>query len=139
MHSRILVLDDEYDCDYICEQMESYGNGVDYVQESPSTFESDFEWFMNNAKDWGFEKISENEFKIVNEDALWFEMENEIKKCLEDGVKENHWRIEDRVTMKHGFWIYVNGELHTLPYFMESLKYQKSNSFKIKTFLDYHF
>lgn len=34
-HSRILVLDNSnYDCDQIFEEMQSYGNGVDYVDDS---------------------------------------------------------------------------------------------------------
>ena len=37
MHSRILVLNDSnYDVDNVFEEMQSYGNGVDYVTESES-------------------------------------------------------------------------------------------------------
>lgn len=144
-HSRIIVIENpnqsetEIDFDSLLEEMQSYGNGADYIQPSPSTFESDYKWVMSYLTELGFEETKNKKgFKILNSNAFWDEMENEIKKCLEDGIKENHWKIEDRVTMKHGFWIYVDGLLHTLPYFMESLKYQDSNSFRIEKFLDYH-
>lgn len=143
-HSRIMVLEDNIECelndldlDEIYEEMQSYGNGVDYVQLSPSTFESDYEWVMNYLSALGFEKTKDEKgFKIQNSDDFWFDMEKDIKEYLEMGIKENRWKLEDRASMKRGFWIYYEGILYTLPYFMEQAK--DGEEFKIKGFLDYH-
>ena len=139
MHSRIVVLDDEpeLDLDSVFEEMLSYGNGVDYVQDSPESFDEDYEWFFNFVEDMGFEKVGKG-FKIVDESKFWDCMEHDVRLFLEDGMKENRFRIYDRTGMKHTFWIYYRGELWTLPYFMEYGKEDKTK-FKIQKFLDYHY
>ena len=144
-HSRIIVLENsnqletEIDFDSLLEEMQSYGNGVDYIQLSPSTFESDYEWVMNYLSGLGFEKTKDEKgFKIQNSDDFWFDMEKDIKEYLEMGIKENRWKLEDRASMKRGFWIYYDGMLYTLPYFME-LEVKERNEFRIEKFLDYHF
>ena len=49
-HSRILVLDNSnYNCDQIFEEMQSYGNGANYVDDSTDTLDQDCEWFLNYA------------------------------------------------------------------------------------------
>lgn len=143
MHSRILVLNDsEYDCDSVFEEMSTYGNGVDYVQESPDSFEGDFNWFMSSAVEWGFvANTTGNEFKIEDESYFYDSMEEYIRDLLDDGGLRglNRFKIEDRCGMKHDFWIYYDGVLYTLPYFVEEYGKEKDRMWKVTKFLDYHY
>lgn len=137
-HSRIVVLDNsEYDLDEVFESMRSYGNGVDYVTESDSDFDGDFEWFMDYSSDLGFTCL-DGKFKIADSNRFWNEMEKDIRNFLDKGINVYRWNIEDRVKMKNTFWIWVDGELFTLPYFVEFYG-DKNRDFKITKFLDYHF
>lgn len=142
MHSRILVLDKEMpDVDRVFEEMSSYGNGVDYVQESQSAYEEDYDWFMEFATKLGFiANTDKNGFKIYDKSFFYESMEQDIRDLLDNnGVMGlNRFKIEDRCGMKHDFWIYYQGELWTLPYFMESFGDNK-RMFLITGFLDYHF
>ena len=108
-HSRILVLDNSnYDCDQIFEEMQSYGNGVDYVDDSTDTLDQDCEWFLNYASCMGFSSTSEDnhKFKISSVKNFWDNMTKDIQQILEDdgGVTElNRFELEDRLGMKRGF------------------------------------
>lgn len=139
MHSRVVVLDNtpELDLDSVFEEMQSYGNSVDYIQESQDPFDEDYKWFMNYVEDFGFEKVGKG-FKIADESKFWNAMQRDVEKLLEDGMRLGRFRIEDRVGMKRTFWLYYEGQLWTLPYFMEYGKGEK-NEFKIYKFLDYHY
>lgn len=140
MHSRILVLNDSnYDVDKVFEEMQSYGNGVDYVNESKSDFNEDMKWFLNFASYYGIQaKTVYNEFDVVSRDAFWNRLTKEVQQIMEDDggiTPRNRFEIEYKLSMKHGFWFYLDGELFTFPYFME---YCKGKTFKVTTFLDYH-
>ena len=137
-HSRIVVLNNSrYDTDDIFERMQSYGNGVDYVTESDSDFGEDFEWFMSYVFDLGFTCLK-GRFKIADSNRFWSEMEKDIKNLLAGGIENNRFEIEDRLGMKRSFWIWVDGDLFTLPYFVKDYG-DKNQDFKISGFLDYHF
>lgn len=136
-HSRIVILDNsEYDLDDVFELMQSYGNGVDYVTESDSDFKDDYNWFMDYAFDLGFTD-KDGKFKIADPNRFWNEMEKDIRNFLDKGINVYRWDIEDRVGMKRSFWIWVDGDLFTLPYFVEFYG-DKNRDFKITKFLDYH-
>ena len=146
-HSRIAVLtysaeEQEVNTDEILEEMETYGNQVDYVAGSPSSFESDYDWFMNIAKKWGFVPTEDKKgFIIEDKNLFWSKMTKDIQQILEDdgGVTDrNRFKLEDRLVMKRGFWIWYDGSLYTLPYFIEYLGNTPAE-FKIQEFLDYHF
>lgn len=146
MHSRIVILDNEpeLDLDSVFEEMLSYGNGVDYVCNSGDPFDEDYRWFMNYVEDFGFEKVEYKSkgFKIADESKFWNAMQRDVEKLLEDGMKESRFRIYDRTGMKNTFWIYYEGQLWTLPYFVEFNTRNgtgKKNEFKIYEFLDYHY
>lgn len=137
-HSRIVVLDNSgYDLDDVFESMQSYGNGVDYVTESDCDFKDDFDWFMKYVFDLGF-TCKDGKFRIADPKRFWDKMEEDIKKFLDKGTNVYRWNIEDRVGMKRSFWIWVDGDLFTLPYFVEFYG-DKNRDFKITKFLDYHF
>lgn len=142
-HSRILVLDNsEYDCDKIFEEMQSYGNGVDYVDDGIDTLDEDAEWFLNYTSCMGFSRSSEkNKFKISSATAFWDNMTEYVQQLLEDdgGVTErNRFKLEDRLGMKREFWIYIDGELYTLPYFVKVYGKIPNKEFEITKTLDYH-
>ena len=143
MHSRILVLDKdaELNLDSMFEEMLSYGNGVDYVQDSPESFDEDYEWFFNFVEDMGFEKVGKG-FKIADESKFWDCMEHDVETLLETGMRMSWFSIEDRTGMKNTFRFYYDGKLWTLPYFVEFNVRDgtgKKNEFKIQKFLDYHY
>ena len=143
-HSRILVLDNSnYNCDQIFEEMQSYGNGVDYVDDSTDTLDQDCEWFLNYASCMGFSSTSEDnhKFKISSVKNFWGNMTKDVQQILEDdgGVSElNRFELEDRLGMKRGFWILIDGELYTLPYFVRIYGKMKDKEFEITKTLDYH-
>ena len=145
-HSRILVLDNsKYDVDSMFEEMQSYGNGVDYIDEDIETKQEDFDWFMNYVSSMGFgrccDKNSTMKFKIFSISAFWDKMTRDIKQIMEDddGVTEmNRFEIEDRLGMKRGFWIYIDGELWTLPYFIRTYGKMTGKEFEVTKILDYH-
>ena len=101
-HSRILVLDNSnYDCDQIFEEMQSYGNGVDYVDDSIDTLDQDCEWFLNYGSCMGVSSMNEDnhKFKISSVKNFWDNMTKDIQQILEDdgGVSElNRFELEDR-------------------------------------------
>lgn len=144
MHSRILVLNDsDYDCERIYEDMSTYGNSVDYVCESEASYESDYKWVMAYLRDMGFFYTkNEDGFVIESIENFWDKMTKDVNKILTENMgriaKENRWFIEDRVAMKHEFWIWYDNGLWTLPYFMEYVAKQ-GEEYKITKFLDYHF
>lgn len=144
MHSRILVLDNsDYDCDELFEEMQSYGNGVDYIDDSIDTLDQDIEWFLNYASCMGFSRSSteKNKFEISSVTAFWGNMTKDIQQILEDddGVTEaNRFELEDRLGMKRGFWILIDGELYTLPYFIYTYGRIPGKEFEITKTLDYH-
>lgn len=145
-HSRILVLNNSnYDCDQIFDEMQSYGNGVDYVDDDIETTREDFDWFMDYASSMGFTRCcdmnSTMKFKIFSIKAFWDKMTRDIKQIMEDddGVTErNRFEIEDRLAMKRGFWIYIDEELYTLPYFIEVYGKMVDKEFEVTKMLDYH-
>lgn len=143
-HSRILVLNNSnYDYDKIFEEMQSYGNGVDYVDDNIDTLDQDCEWFLNYASCMGFCRNSQNKhkFKISSVIAFWGNMTKDIQQILEDdgGVTElNRFELEDRLSMKRGFWILIDGELYTLPYFVKTYGKMTGKEFEITKTLDYH-
>ena len=142
-HSRILVLDyePELDLDSVFEEMSSYGNGVDYIQDSPESFDEDYNWFFNFVEDMGFVK-TEKGFKIDDESDFWYCMEHDVRTLLETGMRMSWFSIEDRTGMKNSFWFYYDGQLWTLPHFVEFNARNgtgKKNEFKIYKFLDYHY
>ena len=144
-HSRILVLDNSnYDCDQIFEEMQSYGNGVDYVDDSIDRLDQDVKWFLKYTSNMGFSSSSKDKhkFKITSVSAFWGSMTKDIQQILEDdgGVNElNRFELEDRLNMKCGFWIVCDGELYTLPYFVRIYGKMKDKEFEITKTLDYHF
>ena len=138
-HSRILVLEGNrfyINCDDIFDTMQSYGNGVDYVTESESKYENDLDWFIKYAEDLGITQI-EKGFKIDSICTFWTEMHEDVLRLLEDGLPTCHWQLVERLRMVHGFWIYYQDSLWTLPHFMEQVK--DGDTFTVKKFLDYHF
>lgn len=138
-HSRILVLDDNYynvDCDDILETMQSYGNGADYVTESDSSYESDLNWFKNWAEDYGIEVKGKN-FTIKDKYIFYDKMQEQVLAGLEDIRGMGRWKATEALRMVHDFWIYSDNILYTLPYFLEEVK--EGDTFKIRSFLDYHF
>lgn len=141
MHSRILVLDEQIpDVDRVFEEMSSYGNGVDYVTESESPYEEDYDWAMGYMTELGINATSDKTgFKIYDKSFFYEAMEQDIRDLLDDnGVQGlNRFKIEDRCGMKHDFWIWYDDNLYTLPYFMEFV--ENGKEFKIHGFLDYHF
>lgn len=138
MHSRILVLDEgRIDLDSVFEEMETYGNGVDYVTHSETKYEYDFAWFISFASEMGFESNKNQHGFKVDSDKFWQKMDEDVRDLLNDGTIKNRYRIEDRVGMKHSFWIYYMGELWTLPHFVE-LACKDKPEFKVNSFLDYH-
>lgn len=143
-HSRILVLNNSnYDCDQIFEEMQSYGNGVDYVDDSIDTLDQDCEWFLNYASCMGFSSDSQDKhkFKISSVIAFWGNMTKDVQQILEDdgGVTElNRFELEDRLGMKRGFWILIDEELYTLPYFVRTYGKMTGKKFEITKTLDYH-
>lgn len=143
-HSRILVLNNSnYDCDQIFEEMQSYGNGVDYVDDSIDTLDQDCEWFLNYASCMGFSSTNKDEhkFKISSVSAFWGNMTKDVQQILEDdgGINElNHFELEDRLNMKRGFWILIDEELYTLPYFVGTYGKMAGKEFEITKTLDYH-
>ena len=143
MHSRILVLNDSnYDVDEVFEEMSSYGNGVDYVCESESPYEEDYDWAMSYLTELGFiSNVSKNEFIIHDESFFWDSMEQDIRDLLDDGgVRDlNRYKIEDRAGMKHSFWIYYDGILYTLPYFVQEYGKKRDRMWRVTKFLDYHY
>ena len=142
-HSRILVIDNsEYDVDEMFEEMQSYGNGVDYIDDSIETKQEDFDWFMNYASSMGFGRCTKGmKFKIVSITEFWGKMTKDIQQIMEDdgGVTEmNRFELEDRLAMKRGFWIHIDGELYTLPYFIRTYGKMTGKEFKVTKILDYH-
>jgi hypothetical protein len=145
-HSRILVIDNsEYDVDEMFEEMQSYGNGVDYIDDTIETKQEDFDWFMNYVSSMGFGRCcdmnSTMKFKIFSINAFWDKMTRDIKQIMEDddGVTEmNRFELEDRLGMKRGFWIHIDGELYTLPYFMRTYGKMTGKEFEVTKILDYH-
>lgn len=138
-HSRILVLDDNYykvDCDDILETMQSYGNVADYVTESDSSYESDLNWFKNWAEDYGIEVEGKN-FTIKDKSIFYDKMKEAVLEGLEDIRGMGRWKATEALRMVKGFWIYSDNILYTLPYFLEEVK--EGDTFKIRSFLDYHF
>lgn len=141
-HSRILVLNNsEFDVDAMFEEMQSYGNCVDYIDDSIELKQEDFDWFMNYVKNMGFTKGSEDmSFKIESVEDFWQSMTKDIQRIMEDdgGVNGmNRFKLEDRLGMKRGFWIFIDGELYTLPYFIRYYGKVK-DEFKVTSILDYH-
>lgn len=143
-HSRILVLNNsDYDCEQIFEEMQSYGNGVDYIDDSIDTLDQDCEWFLNYASRMGFcgDSQDKHKFKISSVIAFWGNMTKDVQQILEDdgGVTElNRFELEDRLGMKRGFWILIDGELYTLPYFVRTYGKMIGKKFEITKTLDYH-
>lgn len=141
-HSRILVLNNaEFDVDEMFEEMQSYGNDVDYIDDSIELKQEDFDWFMNYVKNMGFTKGSEDmSFKVESVEDFWQSMTKDIQRILEDdgGVNGmNRFELEDRLNIKRGFWIFIDGELYTLPYFIRcygKVKYE----FTVTAILDCH-
>lgn len=138
MHSRIMVLsENRVFTDSIFEEMETYGNGVDYVTHSESSYESDFSWFASFFSEMGFKPNQNRDGFSIDPDMFWKKMDEDVRDLLKDGISKNRYMIEDRVGMKHSFWIFYNGELWTLPHFVE-LACKDRAEFKIHKFLDYH-
>lgn len=138
-HSRILVLDSNHykiDCDDIFELMQTYGNGVDSVTESDSSYESDLNWFKNWAEDYGIE-VKGKKFTIKDESLFYDKMQEQVLDGLGDIRGNGRWKATEALRMVHGFWVYHKDSLLTLPYFMEEIK--EGDTFKVKSFLDYHY
>lgn len=137
-HSRILVLDNNrnVDCDEIFEEMQTYGNSVDYVTEPSSVYADDLEWFLRWAEDYGMIP-TDGGFEIEDKEAFYVQMRDTIEANLDDLQGLGRWKIADAVRMTQGFWVYHDDTLDTFPYFMEQVK--NGDKFKIKSFLDYHF
>lgn len=140
-HSRIVVLDDSnYDLDELYEEMKSYGNGVDYVSELnefwDEDFEKNFKWFSQFS---GFNCDMENKTFTVSPFDFWNKMTEDVRQMMGDLIsKENRFRLESRISMKRMFWILYNGELFTLPYFVECHG-DENETYKVTKFLYYHF
>lgn len=138
-HSRILVLDSNHykiDCDDIFELMQTYGNGVDYVTESDSSYESDLNWFKKWAEDYGIEVEGKN-IIIKDKGTFYDKMQEQVLAGLGDISGIGRWKATEALRMVHGFWVYHKDSLLTLPYFMEEIK--EGDTFKVKSFLDYHY
>lgn len=138
-HSRILVLVNNYykvDCEDILETMQSYGNGADSVIESDSSYEADLDWFKNWAKDYGIEVKGKN--LIIKDKSIFYDkMKEAVFEGLEDISGRGRWKATEALRMVHGFWIYSDNILCTLPYFLEDVK--EGDTFKVRCFLDYHY
>lgn len=142
-HSRILVIDNsEYDLEDMFEEMRSYGNGVDYINDTIETKQVDFDWFMNYVRSMGFVEGSEPmSFKVAFPQDFWNRMREDIDELIkrEGGINEkNRFEFEDRLGMKRGFWIYIDGALCTLAYFIEFYGNKPEKEFKVTKILDYH-
>jgi len=137
MHSRILVLNDSnYDCNEIAEIM---GYNADYVCESESEYDEDYDWFMAFASELGFTPLTKGfQFCKGSVETFYQVMENRVKDLLPISPS-THYRIESLITMKHGFYIWYNNELFTLPEFMNFHGYEIGKKFTITRFLDYHY
>lgn len=140
-HSRIAVLDDSnYDLDSLYEEMRTYGNGVDYVSELSAfwdgNFEQNFECFSKLA---GFNCNSETKTFTVSSNDFWNKLTEDAKKIMGDLISsKNHYALEERISMKHSFWILYNDELFTLPDFVNYFR-NENKTYKVTKFLDYHF
>lgn len=142
-HSRILVLNNsDYDVDSMLEEMRSYGNGVDYIDDNIKTSKEDFDWFMDYVSDMGFIRSSEEElkFRIESADTFWSKMTEDVKQIMErdGGINAfNKYNIESRISMKEGFWIQVDECLYTLPFFVKFYG-SLEKVFTVTKILDYH-
>lgn len=139
-HSRILIIEEDIDVDVdnVFEEMQSYGNGVDYVTESEDLNE-DIQWFHDylKAEDIGLAP-TERGFKVINRDKFYEVMREKVMEELNKPLDDYLWRFRavDALDMKHGFWFYTDCLL-TLPYLMESV--ENGQEFVIHASLDYHF
>lgn len=103
-HSRILVLDNnryKIDCDDIFELMQTYGNGVDYVTESDSSYESDLNWFKNWAEDYGIEVEGKN-FTIKDKSIFYDKMQEQVLAGLEDIRGMGRWKATEALLLGRG-------------------------------------
>lgn len=141
-HSLIVVLNNsEYDCDQIFEEMESSGNRVDYVIESQSDFKEDFAWCKECVSGIGIVmNESDSTLNLVSPEHFWSSMKSDVISLLDEpNFAYSRYKLTNRVTMKHDLWIYLNGELLTLPYFVELYTNEFTHTFTVTKLLDYHF